>query len=98
MMRMAHVAHRQHRPRLERRDRRFHAGARRERPACVSGTIDRLRKDRVRAIVLRLDEHVEHFGRGDPQLIDGHRLDVLAIRGDDSQLQIRDAHVEGAHR
>ena len=84
--------------RVERRNFRRHPGARRQRSACVARAVDRLREDGVRTIVPGLDDHVVRLRGGDPELVDRHRLDILAVRRDDGELQARDAHVEDAHR
>ena len=58
-----HVGHPRIRDFVELRHRRPRALAHGERAARVAGAIDRLREDRERVRVARLDEHVERLGR-----------------------------------
>ena len=63
-----------------------------------AGAPEVLREHGERLLAGGLDDDVEGFGRGDAQLVDGHRMDVLPVGGDHRHLQSRDAHVEVGHR
>ena len=95
---VAHVRHGQQRPRIERRHRRAQAIAHRQRAGRIGRAIHRLREDRERVLPGRLDDHVEGLRGRDAELVDGDRMHVLPVGGDDRHLQPGNAHVEVGHR
>src|SRR5688572_9891614 len=93
-----HITHCEQGPWIQRRDLRFDAYPWRECSARIAAAIDRLREDRVSALVFGLDDDVIRFGSGDAEFIDGHRLHILPVRCNDGEFQSRYTHIEDAHR
>ena len=95
---VAHVVHRQQRPRVQRRDVGGQPVADGEGAARIAGAAHVLREDGERIGASRLDQHVERLGHGDAELVDADRVHVLAVGGDHRHLQSGDADVEVGHR
>ncbi|MEA3221518.1 MAG: hypothetical protein OZX49_02640 [Immundisolibacter sp.] len=93
----AHVHHAAQRPLAQRRHRRGHAKARRQRAAGVAAAVHGLGKHRVGAVLGRRDDHVVGLGYGDLQLVGLHRLHVLAVGLHHGHRQAGNADVEIAH-
>jgi hypothetical protein len=94
---VTHVGHLKVSDFVERGNGRRGAVSHRKRAARETCTVHRLRKDRERFRAAGLDDYVERFGRGESELLDHDRLDVLAISGDKRHREARDPHVEDAH-
>ncbi len=94
----AHVGHRAQRPRVHRRDRRGHARPRGEGAAGIAAAVLGLGEDRVGAVSFGPHDHVVGLGDADAELVDRHRLDIVAVGLDHGHRQVGDAHVEDAHR
>ena len=90
----AHVLHGQDGPLTQRRHGRAHPSAGRQGRPPQAGTVDRLRNDRVGAILGRVDDHVVGLGVADLELVHLDGPDVLAVGCDDRELQARNADVE----
>ena len=88
---VAHVGHGQQRARVERGHRRAQPVARGQRAARRSRCDPwPARRSCTRPAPDGLDDHVEGLGDGDAELVDRHRVHVLAVGGDDRHLQARE--------
>ena len=89
-----HVGHRQHGALPARRQGPDHPRARRQCATRESAPVRRLGKERVRAILRQLDDHVIGLGQRDPELVRLDRLDVLATHLDHRHRHAGHPHVE----
>ncbi|MCY1444587.1 hypothetical protein D9M71_610670 [compost metagenome] len=65
--------------------------------AGIAGAIHGLGKDGVSLFTGRFNDDVVGFRHGDTELVDAHRLDVLAVSRHHGHFQPRNAHIEVAH-
>ncbi|MNS77525.1 hypothetical protein D3C72_1111070 [compost metagenome] len=95
---MTHVAHRQQWARVARGNRCLQAMAHGEGTGGIAGAAHVLAEEGEGILAAGFNQYVVGFGRGDAELVDADRMDVLAIGGDHGHLQAGDAHVEVGHR
>ena len=93
-----HVAMGKCRRRVHRRDIRQQRRIGCQGATGITGAVNRLCKDRVRAVIMRFDQYVVGLGHADAELVHADWFDVLAISGHNRHLQPRNPHIEEGHR
>ncbi len=94
----SHVRHGEQLAGIQRRHFRLHSRTRCQRTARVARTVDRLREDRIGAVLARLDHDVIDLPCRNSELVHAHGLDVLPIGRDHAEFETWNTHVEEAHR
>ncbi len=92
-----HIGMGKHRERVEGGDLGGEGRIRRQGAPGIAAAVDGLGKQAPGAVVRGRDDHVVGLGGAEAELVHGHRLDGLAIRGHHGHRQARDAHVEKCH-